>query len=211
MNLTGIRRISLTVVIGLAMVLVAATVLGIAAAPAQAADAARTAGLADKAVNQPGQPPPEQITFQPYTTLPTVLDAPQQTVDLDGDGQNEASFQALRVRVSPDDGTARGRLSLGVSKYISYEFDVDWGRVTFNDDGTPGIVYLGGEGQRTRVSKIDGFSVKQNVTWEAVVKPNPDAEGHLGWEIVSVTRFGIKKVFRFDTRGQFTTSTDRGD
>jgi hypothetical protein len=149
MVLTDIRRISLAVVIGLAMLLVAVTMLGAAAAPAQAADAAHTADLVGDAINQPGQPPPEQITFQPYTTLPTFLNGPQQTVDLDGDGQDEASFQALRVRVDPFDGSGRGRLALEMQYGPSYQLDVHEGRVIAGDDGIPAVIYLSGEGQKT--------------------------------------------------------------
>jgi hypothetical protein len=203
MNLTGIRSISLAVVIGLALFLVSLAVLGGSSAAVQAAGVSDTAVLVDSAVDQPGQPPPEQITFQPYFTFPDVfVEAPPQTVDVDGDGRDDGSFQALRVRISSDDGSAWGRLSLAAPEHTSYDFDVDWGWVTFDDDGIPNSVYLDGKGKKTRVNKIYGFSIKQKIIWEANVTRNPDAEDRLVWEIVSVTRFGITDAFSFDSTGR---------
>ena len=168
MKAVGIRRIFLAVVIGLAMLVVSLGLIGTSPVPAQAADASHTADLADNAVNRPGPPPPEQITSQcwPCTTHTDVLQAPQQTVDLDGDGSDEASFQALRVQVSSDDGRGRGRLTLEMQYGPNYELDVYEGRVIADDDGIPAVIYLSGEGQK----KFGTRKWLSPVTWEATVK-----------------------------------------
>jgi hypothetical protein len=166
MNSTSIRRISLAVVIGLAMLVVSLGLIGLSAAPAQAAETSHTEDLVEGAINQPGQLPPEQITSQPYTTHPTVLDGPDQTVDLDGDGGDDASFQALRVRIEPDTGRGRGRLTLETQYGPNYELDVHEGRVIADDDGIPTVIYLSGEGQKT-------FGIRKwlrPLTWEATVR-----------------------------------------
>jgi hypothetical protein len=166
MNSIGIRRISLAVVIGLAMLVVSLALIGLSPAPAQAAEASRTGDPVESAINQPGQLPPEQITSQPYTTHPTVLDGPDQTVDLGGDGSDDASFQALRVRIEPDTGRGRGSLTLEMQYGPRYQLDVDEGQVIADDDGFPAIIYLSGEGQKS-------FGVRswlRPVTWEATVR-----------------------------------------
>jgi hypothetical protein len=215
MNSIGIRRISLALVIGLAMLVVSLALIGLSPAPAQAADTSQTEDPVEGAINKPGQLPPEQITSQPYLTLTDVLQAPQQTVDLDGDGRDEAWFRAVRVWISPDDGLALGTLALVDAEQASYEFGADWGRVILDDDGAPSSIALVGEGQKTTLAgKIQPFTYAAVIRRGAGVRASEKPfvfDGAFSYAIVA-TMGASSEAFSFEAKGRIITiPQEQGD
>jgi hypothetical protein len=173
MNLTGIRSLSLAVVIGLALFLVSLAVLGALPAAVQAAGVSDTGMVVDGAVDQPGPPPPEQISSQCLPplcfTTPYVLEiyAGASTSDA---GDLVWSLEADDVYEVDPDGADSLIFTISGDDLVAPD-----GRVLCTSEpGTSEGIFV--------FSNSDGplFTVKGRHPWYGAVDV-PD-EGSSGWE-----------------------------
>jgi hypothetical protein len=144
-----IWRILLVVVGGVALVALSLGLL--AAAPAQAAGVPNRVDLVDRAVNQPGQPPPEQITSQCWPLCFTdpyviVVIVPQQQVDTNiGSMQVWGGGNNAQVRIHMQH----------VEDNVQYQFNFKPEGIIYDEDNNPIGVELSGRGEQSEYGPFD--------------------------------------------------------